>query len=127
MVNIHIFIDGSGWNGQESKACVTDNDGKVLTLIKTNTNKTNNQMEYQALFAALLDYVSTGDEIFTDSKLLVGQVTQHWNVNVAHLKMINKVCKELLEAKKIKLTWVPREQNKAGLYLEKLSYSFHQI
>jgi len=116
---IKIYIDGSGFNGKESRACITNEVGRVVETIRTNEEKTNNQMEYQALFIALMNYAKEGDEILTDSQLLVGQCTKNWKINVEHLRLVIHECKKLLEAKKIKLTWVSRENNLAGRILEK--------
>ncbi len=45
-----IWIDGSGWNGKESKYCVAFKDGEVIEeTIKE--EKTNNEMEYMALIS----------------------------------------------------------------------------
>jgi ribonuclease HI len=115
-----IYIDGSGWNGQESRACACREDGSTIFIVQDFKEKTNNQMEYQALFEVLV-HASKGEplEIFTDSRLVVGQLTKDWKVNVDHLKVINRACRDFMSQLDVKLIWVPREKNKAGKILEK--------
>ena len=67
-----IWIDGSGWNGRESKFAVVFEDGRIVQEA-TREKKTNNVMEYESLIKAL-ESCKEGDEIFTDSQLLVGHV-----------------------------------------------------
>ncbi len=113
-----IYVDGSGFNGTESKYCIVA-EGKepIITILKE--KKTNNEMEYSALHAALRDYAKSGDVIYTDSQLLVGHLTKGWKQNYPRLKPLIGKCKKLLDEKKVKLIWVPREENKAGKILEK--------
>jgi len=111
-----IWIDGSGWNGKESKYCVAFEDGRVFKKILFE-KKTNNEMEYEALLEAL-DKCSEGDEIFTDSRLVVGQVTENWKVTKEHLFSLVMKAKKLIQEKKVKLSWITREENYAGGLLE---------
>ncbi len=102
--------------GQTSKYCVIFEDGsKVLETLE---NGTNNEMEYFALLQALRDPRSKDATIFTDSKLLVGQLQDGWKVNAENLKAIHEECKRLLRSQKAKLVWIPREENLAGKELE---------
>jgi ribonuclease HI len=116
-----IYIDGSGalFDGQIARAVVLFEDGRAHLVAEVHDKRTNNEMEYRALFDALTE-AKDGDEIYTDSQLLVGQMMQGWNVNVQHLVMIAQECRVLVRNKNIKLIWIPREQNKAGKYLEDL-------
>ena len=78
-----IWIDGSGWNGQESRFAVVFEDGRIIQeTIKE--KRTSNVMEYEALVRAL-ELCKVGDEIFTDSQLLVGHVLSGWKVRKKHL------------------------------------------
>jgi len=114
-----IWIDGSGalFEGQKAKALVLYEDG-VKESTETNQKKTNNEMEYQALYIALINDDSNNAEIFTDSQLLVGHLTKGWKVKATNLRGSFEMCSKLLSLRKAKLTWVPRDQNKAGLLLE---------
>jgi len=114
-----IWIDGSGalLPGQRGKYCIIFEDGSKIR--ETLENGTNNEMEYFALLQALRDPRSKGATIFTDSKLLVGQLQDGWKVNAEKLKKIHENCKRLLRLQQAKLVWVPREENLAGKELER--------
>jgi ribonuclease HI len=113
-----IFIDGSGWNGKEAKFFVMSDDALLQHFEIIKENKTNNQMEYESLRYALLNFAKDGDTIYTDSKLVLGQVCQNWKINVEHLRGVCEECKELLKIKNIYLKWIPRDKNLAGIYIE---------
>ena len=113
-----IYCDGSGFNGQVSKWCVVLEDGTVKKGI-IRENKTNNQMEYKALLNAL-KLAKKGDTIYTDSRLLEGQVMKNWKVNAEHLLSLVIQAKQLVKEKQIKIIWIPREKNLAGNILDGL-------
>lgn len=116
-----IYIDGSGWNGTKSRAIVVNEEGKAVSKISTTRNMTNNQMEYKALIEGL-NFLMENDiknaVIYTDSQLVVGQVTKNWKVTKEHLLPLVLYSKRLMETTKTKLVWIPREKNKAGWLLE---------
>lgn len=117
---MNIFVDGSGFSPKTktSRAYILSEDKKIIVDIVKNEEKTNNEMEYWALIGAL-KHASEGDTIYTDSKLLVGQCTQNWKCNFDHLKVLKDLCIPTIKEKKIKLVWIPREENLAGKFLEK--------
>ena len=80
---------------------------------------TNNEAEYKALLKAL-EVAKENDEILTDSQLLVGQLTKNYKVKAENLIPLYKQAKEMMGRKRVKLTWIPREQNLAGKILEKI-------
>lgn len=114
---MRIYIDGSGWNGRESKACII-HDTRTLTLIDTN-KKTNNEMEYEALYLALL-FAKDGDIIYTDSQLIVGQTKGNWKINCPHLQTYVNIIEEKLKDIDVTIEWMPRNLNPAGRILERL-------
>jgi len=75
-------------------------------------------MEYSALIYAL-ENCKEGDEIYTDSQLIVGQVMKGWKVKARHLLPFVLKAKELIKEKNVKITWIPRNQNYAGNLLER--------
>jgi len=105
------YIDGSGWNGRESRTAVLVQGSP---LIDTYGEHTNNEMEYQALITCLDSFKA--DTIYTDSQLLVGHLTRGWKVKALNLVPYYKKAKELL--KSTNLVWVPRDENLAGKLLE---------
>lgn len=66
-------------------------------------------------------------EVYTDSQLVWGQVTQDWKVKVAHLRPHVDKVKGLLEITKSTLHWVPREENLAGIELDRRRYIHESI
>jgi len=115
---MRIFFDGSGWNGRTSGFAVVFADSKKAPIIvRLSEKRTNNEMEYAGLLEALT-HAQSGDELFTDSQLLVGQVLGGWKVNAVHLRPLVEKAKALVPAKQVTLVWVPREQNLAGKIFE---------
>jgi len=116
---VRIWTDGAGalLEGQKAKACVVFEDGDVK--ITEFDRGTNNEMEYTALIHALSDPRSEGATIYTDSQLLVGQLTKGWKVRAENLQPLNERAKSLLDKRKATLIWIPREENRAGKVLEK--------
>lgn len=115
------YVDGSGWNGEESKACVVLRDqynqfNKSVKICIYKFELTNNEAEYYALIEAL-KYAIRGDEIYTDSQLVVHQVSGQWKINFPHLRnLVNIVHK--LQREGVKILWIPRNYNYAGKVLE---------
>ena len=116
-MNQEIYIDGSGWNGFESRYAIAINND-VCIVKKFNEEKSNNVMEYEALISAL-DICTQYSVIYTDSQLVVNQVNGKWKIKQNHLYSLVQSAKSLLNDKKAKIIWIPREQNKAGYLLEK--------
>ena len=83
---------------------------------------TNNEAEYNGLILALEKAPENCElEIETDSKLLVGQMTQNWRINYPHLYELNQKANDLIRRKCIKLNlkWIPREKNISDLVLNR--------
>jgi ribonuclease HI len=95
-------------------------------------DKTNNEAEYHALISLLSNLRShltggqggilrsTGEtRICSDSELLVKQVSGEYKVKEERLRKLRDEAKRLLdELDSVRLEWVPREENLAGLWLE---------
>lgn len=111
-----IYIDGSGFNGRESKYAVVFEDGKIIKE-KFTEKRTNNEMEYEALIRAL-QFAEKGDIIYTDSQLVVGQVMKGWRITKEHLFPLAMKAKKLRNEKHIPIIWIPRKENLAGNILE---------
>jgi len=113
-----IYVDG-GTRG--SRICLVDTTDHK-TIIKTRGgDPTNNEMEYLALLYAL-DYVNNRHKkdnitIYSDSKLMVNQINGDWQVTTDHLQpLYDKCIKRMTD--KIKIKWVRRDSNLAGIILE---------
>jgi len=108
------YCDGSGWNGQSSGFAVVPEKGMAI-VEEQKKELTNNQMEYAAVIRALA-FCNIGDEILTDSLLVVNQVNGKWRVKESHLKPLCAAAQHHLKDKSATLKWIPREENKAGKY-----------
>lgn len=113
-----IFADGSGYNGTKTRFVVVPEIGKPI-IQELSEKKTNNEMEYTAVITAL-DIATDYDTILTDSMLVVNQVKGIWSCNFEHLILLRDKAKELVKQKHIKLEWIPRHKNLAGIMLEKI-------
>lgn len=78
---------------------------------------TNNQTEYFAVKEAL-ERAKEGDEILSDSQLVVCQLTGIYRVKDGKLKPLHSECKKLMTEKKLRVALVKRNENLAGNLLE---------
>jgi len=92
-------------------------------------DRTNNEAEYYALLKALelIPEKATGKVqgdigaalVRSDSKLVVNQVNGEWRVEDEKLIELSEKARELIKnLGSVRLEWVPREENYAGLWLE---------
>ena len=114
---LKIFVDG-GTKG--SRICIVDGDTEIIKYRKH--TPTNNELEYLAVLYALGyvrdKYKGKNITIYSDSKLIVNQLTGKWRVTTPSLKPLWQKCTNML-TKKIKIIWTPREFNRAGWVLDR--------
>jgi ribonuclease HI len=132
---ITVYFDG---------ACEPTNPGGVATygyiIYKNNecikqgygvvgegSGMTNNVAEYTALLEALQWIKSNNmDKFFIDAKgdsmLVINQVNGAWSIKSNTSKQFVQQIKDLIKGKDIKLSWVPREQNKEADRLSRFAY-----
>lgn len=79
---------------------------------------TSNECEYLGILDVCLN-CENDTTIFSDSKLVVEQTTNHWRVKKKHLEFYVSKIKDLIKAKNISIQWVPRDLNLAGVFIEK--------
>ena len=114
-----IWIDGSGalLRGQKARTCVMfDREKPVIDEFRRGTV---NEMEYLALSKALGDPRSENSVIYSDSQLVVNQLTKGWKVDAENLRPLHEECKGLLKSRKATIVWIRREDNEAGKVLDK--------
>jgi ribonuclease HI len=112
------YTDGSSTIGVKSEHCVVDEMGNILVrAMSQNPARTNNEEEYLGVIDAL-EWCLEGDEIYTDSLLVVNQVNGLYKVKKDSLKILCKKVKKLLEEKKATLCWIDRNKNLAGKVFE---------
>lgn len=79
-----------------------------------------NEAEYRALIEALKS-CNDGDVIYTDSQLIVGQLTKGWKVKAPNLKNYYVQAKALREQKKgCTIVLIGRANNRAGKLMENM-------
>jgi|SRR5690606_4905993 len=114
-----IYVDGSQKTSLGGFIVVTDGNGQLIRKKSFKATLTSNELEYLAIINAL-EFCEPGDEIYSDSQLCVKQLTGQYSVKTEHLKKYYTEAIEIIKKKKIKLIWIPRDQNKAGKYIEDL-------
>jgi ribonuclease HI len=113
-----VWTDGGsrGNPGPSAWAFVTDSghsEGGFLGLMGTN-----NEAEYTAMLKALefLSRIVTQEwesyQVYTDSRLLEGQLMCGWKCKAGNLQSFVKKCKRYLQLTGAHIYYVPREQNK---------------
>lgn len=119
-LDYNFYIDGAS-RGNPGKAAigvvVTDEHGTEITKIKEYIGETtNNVAEYKALICALefaVDNMIQYTNIFSDSELLVKQISGAYKVKDAKLKLLHTEAKKLIkELTSFRITHVKREFNK---------------
>ncbi|HEV2119873.1 MAG TPA: ribonuclease HI family protein [Candidatus Bathyarchaeia archaeon] len=107
----------------------TIDPGKFRVYWQAIGDRTNNEAEYYALLKALemIETKASGKVpgnisealIRSDSKLIVSQVNGLWRVEDERLMELSSQARDMIEKLgSIRLEWVPREENYAGLWLE---------
>lgn len=125
------YIDGA-----KDKTCVIlqrePNAVHDVTIEEIDPPITGNQAEYLACVRAarhaLMDYRATELDIYSDSQLLVHQMNSrivpdyspHYRTKCRTLKKMGDFILTLCVSMKLTFTWVPREENPAGIELDKL-------
>lgn len=101
---------------QKTIVVVADHTGKVW-LEEWIGDKTNNEGELTAIIKAA-SVASVGDLIHSDSQLAVNITTGRWKAKEERLKPLAQEAAAALKEKSLKLVWVPRDKNYAGIYIE---------
>lgn len=119
----HVYFDGGcNFTTKEFFCCVasaTDNDFQV----KHYGEGTNNDAEWNALLLALIISNEKGFKdinLFGDSMLVVNQALGKWRIKQDKFNSYKQEFDVLITLfDSYSLKWVPRENNYAGIYLEK--------
>ena len=135
-MDITIYTDGACSQGSHENCTwimgysfVIEEYSKDGVITRKHINKdigkgTNNIAEYIGLIEALVyfydyyevlrAYKDVNLKIFSDSDLMVNQVNGRWKAKDEKLKVLCDRARSLLKRYTWKLSWVPREENKAG-------------
>src|SRR5262245_56102269 len=114
---------GNGRLDQRARMAVFDAELGRIVVDEALGALTNNEAEYRAIEAGL-DYAAAGRlgpiELRSDSQLCVNQIRGQWKVKDPRLTPALARRRRKRVANGGRITWVPREQNLAGRYLEGL-------
>jgi ribonuclease HI len=132
---ITIFFDGlcrpKNPGGVATYGYVIYQDGKKVKsgcgVVGSGAGMTNNVAEYSALKQAA-EWVrrQVGDEeivIKGDSQLVICQMNGTWQVKSETSKKFVPEIRKLLEGRKARFVWIPREQNAEADQLSNIAYS----
>ncbi len=108
-------------------------NGKVIKrgcrVIGEGSGMTNNFAEYTALKRALMWLNESGikDEITIkgDSQLVISQMKGVWKVKSQTSRKFVPEIRKLLKNKRVKLIWIPREENSEADMLSRIAYKRH--
>jgi ribonuclease HI len=103
------------------------NNGKGV--VGSGAGMTNNVAEYSALKCAVkwvCRHCSDNEIVITgDSQLVIHQMSGIWQIHSATSKKFVPEIRRLLEGRKTRFVWIPREQNAEADLLSNLAYSQH--
>jgi len=108
-----IWADGKGFYGRKSGYALVFEDNRKPIIVLNEEDKTNNEREYEAVIEAF-KIANNGDEIYSDSQLVVYQIKGKWKVDKENLRILWQQGFDLLWSKSLQLFWIPRNENKAG-------------
>ena len=89
-------------------------DGEMIRIAKWIGHHDNNVAEYAALLEALqraVDLNATSLSVYTDSELVVKQMTGEYSCRSPRLYSLNWMCRKLARTLKFCISHIPREQN----------------
>lgn len=119
---IKIYSDAGSF---KSRLCIYDELKRKRYISYEKRGKSNNVLEYLALQKALKYVIDTYPnedvQVFSDSQLIVNQISGKYKINSMDLLEQCYICKELLNPH-IKIFWCPRTKNLAGNILEDMYY-----
>jgi ribonuclease HI len=116
-MGISIYVDGAGGLNSGYGYYVKETGE---SFYEKKPSITNNQAEYLAIIAALKKFVESDDDviIFSDSKNTVSQLNHEFAINNEQLKELAREAWPIIaKYSKLKITWIPREENLAGKML----------
>lgn len=111
------YSDGGGYNGIVSRTAYGQ-EGNI-NVSELDYGLSNNEAEYISCLLACIE-CSNDDLVFTDSALVVNQITQGWKLKAKNLYFFNFFLKKIVERKDLTLKWIPREINIAGIEIDKI-------
>jgi ribonuclease HI len=117
MRDLIAYVDG-GSHGNPGPSgigvVIEDSAGQTTRLAKWIGHQDNNVAEYAALLEALqhaLSRQATALRVFSDSEVVVRQMTGEYACSSPRLYGLNFVCRKLARSLDFSITYIPREHN----------------
>jgi ribonuclease HI len=115
------YCDGANENGQSGWGFWIEEDGKKIEEKWGVLEGTSNEAEWTAVVEATKRAKEIGEEveIFSDSNLIINQLTGKWRTKAPHLKHFVRSARENLLGITWSAEWIPREENECADELSK--------
>jgi ribonuclease HI len=117
MSDLVAYVDG-GCHGSPGPAgigvIIEKPDGEMIRIARWIGHHDNNVAEYAALLEALrcaVDMEATALHVYSDSELVVKQMTGIYACRSPRLYSLNWVCRKLARSLKFRIAHIPRERN----------------
>jgi ribonuclease HI len=117
MSDLIAYVDG-GSHGSPGPSgigvLIAKPDGEMIRIAKWIGHHDNNVAEYAALLEALqraLDLKATSLSVYSDSELMVKQMTGEYSCRSPRLYSLHWMCRKLARTLKFCISYIPREQN----------------
>src|SRR5215469_4204813 len=117
MAGLVAYVDGGshGSPGPSGIGVVIEKpDGELIRIAKWIGHHDNNVAEYAALLEALrcaLELKATALHVYSDSELVVKQMTGEYACRSPRLYSLNWTCRKLARGLKFRIAHIPREHN----------------
>jgi ribonuclease HI len=117
MADFIAYVDGGshGSPGPSGIGVVIEKpDGELIRIAKWIGHHDNNVAEYAALLEALrcaLELKATALHVFSDSELVVKQMTGEYSCRSPRLYSLNWTCRKLARSLNFRIAHIPREKN----------------
>ena len=117
MPDLIAYVDG-GSHGSPGPSgigvLIAKPDGELIRIAKWISHHDNNVAEYAALLEALqraLDLKATSLSVYSDSELVVKQMTGEYSCRSPRLYSLHWMCRKLARSLNFCISYIPREQN----------------
>ncbi|MBZ5532959.1 MAG: ribonuclease HI family protein [Acidobacteriia bacterium] len=117
MANLIAYVDGGshGSPGPSGIGVVIEKpDGELVRIAKWIGHQDNNVAEYAALLEALqfaVELKATALHVYSDSELVVKQMTGEYACRSPRLYSLNWMCRKLARSMNFCIAYIPREHN----------------
>jgi len=132
MSDLVAYVDGGshGNPGPSGIGVVIETpDGETICIAKWIGRQDNNVAEYVALLEALQHAVeakATKLQVFSDSEVVVKQMTGEYSCRSPRLHSLNWTCRKLARAFDFSISHIPREQNRQANELANQAAKYRQ-